>query len=131
MAAHHGNEGEVKVGTTAVACVQSWSYEESDPAMADTWCMGDTEVTHLASGAVQGSGSVSCYWSESDAGGQDALTLGATVTLNLYPEGDSATNRYYTGDVVIESVSRSGSKGDITTAEFGFRGVLTQGTVSA
>ena len=34
-----------------------------------------------------------------------ALAAGATITLNLYPEGDDTGDTFWTGDVIITSIS--------------------------
>jgi len=126
--AHHGNEGTVKVATDAIAEVMDWSYEETVD-LAEKTAMGDTNKTYLP-GHVDGGGSISCNWDETDTNGQGALTIGASVTLNLYPEGAATGDSYYTGTALVESVSHEGAKDDIVKSTFSFKGVLALTVVS-
>jgi hypothetical protein len=48
------------------------------------------------------------YWDEVDAG-QIALTIGSTVTVNLYPEGAAATAVYYSGSGIVSKFDLSAS----------------------
>jgi hypothetical protein len=92
MANHKGSEGTVKVGSNAVAEIRSFSLEENADTLEDT-SMGDSARTYLSS-LTSWSGTVDVFWDETDATGQGALTIGAEVTLNLYPEGDTAADTY-------------------------------------
>lgn len=129
MANHKGSEGTVKVGSNAVAEVRSWSIEESNSTMDDT-VMGDSWATKKA-GINSWSGSLDCFWDETDATGQGALTTGSEVTLNLYPEGDTGGDTYYTGSAIVTSVSRSASHDGMVEASISFEGngALTETTV--
>lgn len=128
MATTHGNTGAVYEGANAVAEVTAWSYSENTELAPDT-AMGDTAVSYVASGIKDGSGSVTCHWDPSDTNGQEALDVGSTVTLNVYPEGNSSTDVYYGGSVIINSIERSGDLNGIVQVVFSFQGVLTQATV--
>jgi hypothetical protein len=119
MATHKGSEGVVKVGSDTVAEVRSYSIEETAETLEDT-SMGDTARTYLSS-LTTFSGSIDVFWDETDDTGQGALTNGAEVTLNLYPEGDTAGDTYYTGTVFDGMVEAS-----IT---FQGTGALTETTV--
>lgn len=127
MAAHHGNEGTVKVSTNEVAEVQDWSYEDTVD-LVEKSAMGDTTKSYLA-GLKDGSGSVSCLWDETDTTGQGALVVGASVVLNLYPEGAATGATYKTGTVVVESVSVEGAKDDIVKQSFSFKGAMADAVV--
>ncbi len=48
------------------------------------------------------------YWDEVDAG-QIALTIGSTVTVNLYPEGAASTAVYYQGSGIVSKFDISAS----------------------
>ena len=129
MATHKGSAGVVKVGANTVAEVTAFSFDET----ADT-----IETTALANSAhsfvsdlVGWSGSVDCFWDETDTSGQGAMTAGASVTLNLYPEGADSGDTYFTGTAIITSISRSNAIGAIVTATFSFTGAnaLTSTTV--
>ena len=120
MATHKGSEGLVKSGSNTIAEVTGFSFDET----ADT-----IETTALSNSAhsfvtdlVGWSGSVECFWDETDTSGQGSLTAGASVTLNLFNEGDGAGATYYTGTALITSISRANGIGAIVTANFSFTG---------
>lgn len=129
MAVHKGSEGTLKIGANAVAEIRSYSIEETGDTLEDT-TMGDTARTYLPS-LTSWSGSVDVYWDETDTTGQGALTVGAIVTLNVYPESDSAGSVYYTGSAIVTSVSRSASFDGMVEASVSFQGTgaLTSTTV--
>tara|TARA_R100001460_G_scaffold39764_1_gene74679 strand:+ start:4523 stop:4924 length:402 start_codon:yes stop_codon:yes gene_type:complete len=103
MATHTGSEGTVKVGTagsdTAIAEIRSFSIEETADTL-ETTSMGDTARTYVPS-LKQFTGSVDVFWDETNTGGQTALTVGASVTLNLYPEGATSGDTYYGGTAIV------------------------------
>lgn len=107
MATHAGSEGTVKVGSNAIAEIRSFSIEETADTLEDT-TMGDTARTYKSS-LTSFSGSVDVLWDETDSSGQGALTIGASVTLNLYPEGDAAGDTYLTGSAIVTGRSISSS----------------------
>ena len=129
MATHHGKAGVVKVGSNTVAEVTEFSVEEGVD-IADDTVMGDTSKTHLI-GIKEWSGSLTCFWDETDTNGQQALTVGASVTLNLHPEGTGAGATYKTGTATIARVTLSVAKEGIVTRAFQFtgNGALTETTV--
>ena len=102
MATHTGSEGTVKVGSNAIAEIRSFSIEESADTLEDT-TMGDTARTYKSS-LTSFSGSVDVLWDETDSSGQGALTIGAEVTLNLYPEGDAAGESLSPGNWCFSTV---------------------------
>ena len=100
MATHAGSEGTVRVGATnAIAEIRSFSVEETGDTIDDS-TMGDTARTFIA-GLKTFTATVDCLWDETNTLGQGALTVGATVTLNLYPEGASTGDTYYTGSAIV------------------------------
>lgn len=107
MATHTGSEGTVKVGSNAIAEIRSFSIEESADTLDDT-TMGDTARTYKSS-LTTFSGSIDVLWDETDSSGQGALTIGAEVTLNLYPEGDASGDTYLSGTAIVTSRSISSS----------------------
>ncbi len=129
MATHHGKEGSVKIGSNVLAEIKSFSLDETAETVADT-AMGDTAASYLV-GLTDGSGSIECHWDETDTNGQVAMTAGASVTLNLYPEGAGAGDTYATMTALITSVGVSVDMGDIVGRSFGFQstGGITWGTV--
>jgi predicted secreted protein len=129
MATHKGSEGTVKVGSNAVAEIRSYSIEESADTLEDT-SMGDSARTYKPS-LTSFSGSLDVFWDETDTDGQGALSIGSEVTLNVYPEGDTAGDTYYTGSAIVTGVTRSGSFDGLVEASVSVQGTgaLTQTTV--
>lgn len=131
MGTHLGNEGTVKIGANVVAEVKSWSITES-AAIVDDSQMSDAADTHLV-GSTNWRGSLTCSWDETDATGQGALTVGASVTLNVYAEGAANGDTYFTGTATVSEIARQGSRNTVIEASFTFtgNGALSQSTVSA
>ena len=129
MATHKGSEGIVKVGSNSVAEIRSYSIEESADTLEDT-SMGDSARTYKSS-LTNFSGSLDVFWDETDVDGQGALSIGSEVTLNVYPEGDTAGDTYYTGSAIVTGVSRSASFDGLVEASISVQGngALTPTTV--
>ena len=129
MATHKGSEGTVKVGSNAVAEIRSYSIEESADTLEDT-SMGDSARTYKPS-LTNFSGSLDVFWDETDTSGQGALSIGSEVTLNVYPEGDTAGDIYYSGSAIVTGVSRTGSFDGLVEASISVQGngALTESTV--
>ena len=129
MATHTGSQGTVKVGSNAVAEVKSWTLDQTQDTV-ETTKLGDTVKTYSVTQSSS-SGSLSCHWDETDTNGQVALSIGATVTLNLYPEGATTGDTYYSGSALITSVGVSQTHDGIVERELGFQitGAVTIGTV--
>jgi len=129
MATHKGSEGIVKVGSTnVVAEIRSYSIEESADTLEDT-SMGDSAKTYKPS-LTSFSGSLDVFWDETDTG-QSALSIGSEVTLNVYPEGDTTGDTYYTGSAIVTGVSRTGAFDGLIEASISVQGngALTESTV--
>ncbi len=130
MALHKGSEGVVKIGSNTIAEVRDWSLEETAETI-DSTELSDSAKTFEV-GTTSWSGSLNCFWDETDTTGQGACTVGASVTLNLYPEGATTGDTYATGTALINSLSKSGGIDGLVEASFSFQGTgaLTWGTVS-
>ena len=130
MANHKGSEGVVKVGSNTVAEVKDWSLTQSSDTVEDT-AMGDSARTYKPS-LTSASGSISCFWDETDTTGQGAMTAGSEVTLNLYPEGDTSGDTYYTFSAIITEEGASASFDGMVEATFSFQanGAVTSSTVA-
>ena len=129
MANHKGSEGVVKVGTATVAEVKDWSLSETAETIDDT-IMGETARTRKSS-LTSASGSLSAFWDESDATGQMAMTAGAEVTLNLYPEGATTGDYFASLSAIITTVDVSAAMDGMVEASFSFEsnGAVTWATV--
>ncbi len=125
MATHIGSEGIVRIGSNAVAEVVAFSMSiESE--LIDQTKLGDTFRSFKA-GTRQWSGEITCHWDETDSGGQQAvqaaLLAGTSVTLNLYPEGLTTGDAYYTGTAFLKSLSVDVADNDSNVmAKYSFQG---------
>ena len=133
MGTHWGNEGTVKIGANAIAEIDEWEFTESVDPVDDT-SMGDTYATHIAnSGIKKWNGSMTCHWDEADTNGQVLMIPGASLTLNLYPEGATSGDIYWTGTASITERGHTVKKdGETEKATFTFlgNGALTRGPVA-
>jgi hypothetical protein len=130
MATHAGSEGTVKVGANAIAEIRSYSLEETADVLEDT-SMGDTARTYLPS-LTTFTGSIDVLWDETNSTGQGALTIGASVTLNLYPEGASTGDTYYTGTAIVTGRNITASYDGLVEMSISVQGTgaLTQSTAT-
>lgn len=120
MATHAGSEGKVFIGNAQIAEVKSWSMEVTADTV-DASTIGTQWRKSLAT-IKSWAGSFDAFWDETDSNGQGALGAGKTVTLNLYPEGDEEGNTYFTGSVIITSISYKASFDGLVEAGFSFTG---------
>jgi subtilase family serine protease len=118
MSIHHGKDGVVKVGGTAIASVDSWSLGLK-AATADKTAMGDTWESHTV-GMLSGDGKVSCWLDPSDAS-QEALTIGAAVALTLYEQGTTTGLHYWSFNATVTGVDESGNTTVNSKREFAFK----------
>ena len=117
---HKGSEGLIKVGSATLAEVKSYSLEESADTI-ETTKMGDAARTYLPS-LTSFSGSVDCFWDETDTAGQVALTPGASVTLVFYPEGADSGDTYYSGTALVTGKTITGSFDGMVEANISVQG---------
>lgn len=134
MTTHIGREGKIRVGSNAVIEVVSFNLNIQKPRVTDT-ALGDDWETSKA-GTGNWSGQLVCMFDPDDSTGQEALEAavasGADVALELRPEGDTATNKEYSGNAALEAIDLDVSGNDaITGRSFSYRGngALTIGTV--
>jgi hypothetical protein len=102
MATSWGTAGQVKLGSNAIAEIIEFEFEETVEPVDDT-AMGDSYASHIASSGIKKwRGSLTCHWDETDTNGQvAAAVVGTSVTLNLYPEGSTTGDKYYTGTATV------------------------------
>jgi hypothetical protein len=106
MATHAGSEGVVFSGSNQVNEVRSYTISETGETLEDT-SMGDAARTYIAS-LKTFTGSLDVFWDETDTG-QGDLDIGSTITLNLYPEGNTSGDTYYTGSAIVTEKSITAS----------------------
>ena len=104
MATHKGSEGTIKVGSNAVAELLSYSITENVDLIETT---NITDAARLyTTGKTSWGGEIATNWDETDTA-QSALTIGASVTLNFYPEGATGGDTYYTGTAIVTGLDKS------------------------
>lgn len=130
MATHKGSEGTVKISSNAIAEVRTWSINQTADTIEDT-TMGDTARTYQSS-LTSWDGSVDVYWDETDTTGQGACTIGSSITLNVYPEGATTGDTYFSGTAIVTGISNTASFDGMVEASITFRGTgaLSVSTVS-
>lgn len=106
MANHLGREGTVKISSTTIGELRNYSLAHSSDTVEDS-VIGDIYRTRKATMKTW-SVSGDLYWDETDAG-QIALTIGSSVTVNLYPEGADSGDSYYTGGGIVTKFDLSAS----------------------
>jgi len=120
MANHTGNGGQVQIGANVVAEVLNFTLSEGVNVVDDT-VTGDTSDTHKT-GTANWNGSINCYWDETDSTGQEAMTIGASVDVSLYPDGVATGDIDFNGTATITAIERSSANNSIVTANFTFQG---------
>ena len=127
MAVHHGKEGEVVVGGSAVGELVSFTLETTGDVVESTK-MSDAAKTFVA-GRTSFSGTLEMHFDEADSV-QTQLTAGASVTFKLLPEGGSTGDRKFEGAGIITGMSVSQPLDGIVSRSVTFQGTdaLTIGT---
>lgn len=99
MATHTGVNGVVKVGANTVAEVTGFTLNETQDTVEDT-SLTDSKKSYIA---LRGdaTATIECHWDETDTSGQEALDVGTSATIELYPEGADSGDAYYTGTGIV------------------------------
>ena len=128
MATHAGSEGTIKIGSDTLGEIKSFSIDETADVIEKTK-MGDSSRSYLL-GLTQFTGSATLNWDETDAG-QVAADVGASITLEVYPEGATSGDTYYSGTAFVTGFTVNSSFDGIVEAEVSFQGSggLTKTTV--
>jgi predicted secreted protein len=129
MATHTGSEGVIKSGANTVAEVRSYTVSETGDTIEDT-SMGDASRTYKA-GLKTWTASVEAMWDETDTTGQGSFDVGASVTLNVYPEGSTTGDVYYTGSAIVTGKTVNATFDGMVEASFTLQGTgaLSESTV--
>lgn len=119
MANHLGREGLVKISSTTIGELRNYALSHSSDTVEDS-VIGDTYRTRLATMKTW-SASGDLYWDEANAG-QLLITIGSSVTLNLYPEGADTGDIYYSGSAIVTKFDISASFDGIVEGSIAFEG---------
>ena len=128
MATHHGKEGVVTVGGTAVGELTSFTLETTGDVVEDTSLSDATKS--FVTGRTSFSGSLEMHFDESSTE-QETLIAGASISFVLLPEGNTSGDASYTGTGIVTGMSINNSMDAIVsrTVTFQGTGALTVGTV--
>ena len=128
MATHHGKEGVVTAGGTAVGELTGFTLETTGDVVEDT-ALSDATKSFLA-GRTSFSGTLEMHFDETDSP-QTSLTAGSSIAFILLPEGDASGDRSFTGTGIVTGMSVNNSMDAIIsrTVTFQGTGALTIGTV--
>ena len=119
MATHTGSEGTIKIGSTTVGELRSYTLEQTGDTIEDT-SMGDSSRTYKA-GLKCFSGSASLFFDEADAG-QILIVVGSEIAIKVYPEGSSSGDKFYEGNAIVTAYNISASFDGMVEAEMTFTG---------
>ena len=127
MAVHHGKEGEVTVGGSAVGELTNFTLETTGDVVESTK-MADGAKSFVA-GRASFSGTLDMHFDEADSV-QTQLTAGASVTFKLLPEGSQSGDRKFEGAGIITGMSVTQPLDGIVARSVTFQGTgaLTIGT---
>jgi len=130
MATHTGSEGTVHFGANAIAEIRSFTIDQTGDTVEDT-TMGDTSRTYIKT-LKTFSGSVDVFWDETDTNGQLSMEVHDEGTINVYPEGNSSGDNYYTGNIIVTGFNITSSFDGMVEASISFQGTgaLTRGDVA-
>ena len=128
MATHHGKEGVVKAGGTAIGKITGFTLETTADVVEDTQLSDATKS--FVSGRTSFSGTLEMSYDETDSP-QQTLTAGTTIAFILAPEGNSSGDETFTGSGIVTGMSVNVTLDGITTRSVTFQGTgtLTRGTV--
>ena len=128
MATHHGKEGVVTVGGTAVGELTSFTLETTGDVVEDTALSDGTKS--FVTGRTSFSGTLEMHFDESSTE-QETLIAGASISFVLLPEGNTAGDASYTGTGIVTGMSINNAMDAIVsrTVTFQGTGALTVGTV--
>ena len=128
MATKLGRDGLIKISTTTIGELRNYALSHSSDSVEDS-VLGDTYRTRLATMKTF-SVSGDLYWDETNAG-QLLITIGSSVTLNLYPEGADTGDRYYSGAAIVTKFDISASFDGIVEGSIAFEGNGALSTLTA
>ena len=127
MAVHHGKEGQVAIGGTAVGELTSFTIETTGDVVESTK-MEDGAKSFIA-GRTSFSGTLEMHFDETDSG-QTQLVSGASLTFKLLPEGSSSGDRKFEGAGIVTGMSVNQPLDGVVARSVTFQGTgaLTIGT---
>ena len=128
MATHHGKEGVVTVGGTAIGNVTGFSIDTTHDVVEDT-SLEDSSKTFKA-GRGTFTASIDMNYNEENTQ-QESLTSGSSLSFVFLPEGNTSGDQSFSGTGIVTSTSITVGLDGMTTRTVALQGngALTIGTV--
>ena len=133
MATIYGNNGEIKISSTAVGEVKSWSLTISRDTIEDT-SMGDDSKSFVY-GKASASGTIEVHFDDDDSAQgtlRDAVLNGTSVDLDLFTNASATSGTdYYSLTALITSQDVSVEMDSIESRTYNFSatGAVTKSAV--
>ena len=129
MSTYDGKNTRIEVGSNAVGKVKSVTYTETVSVMSDEYLGVDGEEHTI--GSTTYTASVTLHHDPSDAG-QSAMTLGESISVTIYPEGNTTGKEQITFSAIPTEDPRTFEKGSKVekTIPLKIAGTPTKTTVS-
>ena len=128
MATHHGKEGVVTAGGSAVGELTGFTLETTGDVVEDTQ-LSDATKSFVA-GRTSFSGTLEMHYDETDSP-QETLTAGSSIAFILLPEGNTSGDQSFTGTGIVTGMSINNAMDAVVSRSVTFQGTgaLTKGTV--
>lgn len=128
MATHHGKEGVVTVGGTAIGNVTGYTIDTTHDTVEST-ALEDSNKSYLV-GRGTFTASIDMNYDETDAQ-QASLTTGSSLSFVFLPEGNSSGDESLSGTGIVTGMSIGLTLDGVTTRTVSLQGTggLTVGTV--
>jgi hypothetical protein len=128
MATHHGKEGVVTVGGTAIGNVTGFTIDTTHDTVEDT-SLEDSNKSYLV-GRGTFTASIDMNYDETDAQ-QSSLTTGSSLSFVFLPEGNASGDESFSGPGIVTGMSVGLTLDGVTTRTVSLQGTggLTIGTV--
>lgn len=129
MATHHGKEGVVTVGGTAIGNVTGFTIDTTHDTVEDT-SLEDSNKSYLV-GRGTFTASIDMNYDETDAQ-QSSLTTGSSLSFVFLPEGNTTGDESFSGTGIVTGMSVGLTLDGVTTRTVSLQGTggLTIGTVA-
>lgn len=128
MATHHGKEGVVTVGGSAIGNVTGFTIDTTHDTVEDT-SLEDSNKSYLV-GRGTFTASIDMNYDETDAQ-QASLTTGSSLSFVFLPEGNTTGDESLSGTGIVTGMSIGLTLDGVTTRTVSLQGTggLTVGTV--
>ena len=128
MATHHGKEGVVTAGGTAVGELTGFTLETTADVVEDT-ALADATKSFLT-GRTSFSGTLEMSYDETDSP-QQTLTVGSSIAFVVLPEGNASGDEKFSGTGIVTGMSVTNGMDAVVTRSVTFQGTgaLTRATV--